>query len=123
MVKECNLKTHIKVCQAYITKWTPKNGKILKARPEPESEYDKYTVAVERCGDVFGHLSKKRSPRFAKTVSYFLRARNKNCYRVEVTSKIVSLWDGEGVQIPCILHIFGDANFVSKLKDILPQLM
>ena len=59
MVKECNLKTHIKVCQAYITKWTPKNGKILNARPQPESEYDKYTVAVERCGDVFGHLSKK----------------------------------------------------------------
>ena len=57
-----------------MTKWTPKNGEILKARPEPENEYDKYTVAVERSGDVVGYLSKERSARFTKTVTYFQRA-------------------------------------------------
>ena len=48
LVKEYDLKTHIKGYHAYMTKWTPKNGEILKARPEPENEYDKYAVAVER---------------------------------------------------------------------------
>ena len=90
LVKEYNLKTHIKGYHAYMTKWTPKNGEILKARPEPENEYDKYAVAVERCGDVVGHLSKGRSAHFAKTVSYFIRASNENCCRVEVTSKRVN---------------------------------
>ena len=123
LVKEYDLKTHIKGYHAYMTKWTPKNGEILKDRSEPENEYDKYAVAVERCGDVVGHLSKGRSARFAETVSYFLRASNGNCCRVEVKGKRVNLGDGEGLQIPCILHFSGEAKFVSKLKDILPQLM
>ena len=70
-----------------MTKWTPKNGGIPKAQPEPENEYDKYTVAVERCGDVVGHISKGRSARFTKSVSYFLRPSNGNCCRTEVTGK------------------------------------
>ena len=89
LVKEYNLKTHIKSYLAYMTKWTPKNGEILKVRPEPKNEYDKYAVVVERCGDVVGHLSKRRSARFTKTISYFLRACNDNCCRVEVTDKRV----------------------------------
>ena len=68
------------------------------------------------------HLSKGRSARFAKIVSYFLRPSNENCYRVEVTGKRVNLGYGGGLQIPCILHFSGEAKFVSKLKDILPQL-
>ena len=106
-----------------MTKWTPKNGEILKARPESENEYDKYAVAVERCGDVVGHLSKRRSARFAKSISYFLRASNENCSRVDVTGKRLHLGDRKGLQIPCILHFSGEAKFVRKLKDILPQLM
>ena len=123
LVKGYDLKTHIKGYHAYMTKWTPKNGEILKARPEPENEYDKYVVAVERCGNVVGHLSKGRSAHFAKTVSYFLRESNENCCRVEVTDKRVNLGNGEGLQIPCIIYFSGKAKFVSKLKDILSQLM
>ena len=52
MVEEYNLKTHIKGYHAYMMKWTPENKEILKVRSEPENEYDKYAVAVERCGDV-----------------------------------------------------------------------
>ena len=48
---------------------------------------------------------------------------NENWCRIEVTGKRVNLGDGEGLQIPCILHFSGEAKFVSKLKDILPQLM
>ena len=106
-------------------KWTPKNEEILKARPEPENEYgnDKYTAAVERCGDVVGHLSKGRSARFAKTVLYFLRASNENCCRVDVTDKREHLGNGEGLQTTCIIYFSREAKFVRKLKDILPQLM
>ena len=86
-----------------MTKWIHKNGETLKAQPKPGNEYDKYSVAVERCSDVVGHLSKGRSARFTKTVSYFLRASNENCCRVEVTGKRVNLGDGEGQQIPCTL--------------------
>ena len=80
-------------------------------------------MAAERCGDVVGHLSKGRSVRFAKTVSNFLRARNENCCRVEVTDKRVNLGNGEELQIPYIFHFSGEAKSVCKLKDILPQLM
>ena len=122
LVKEYDLKFHIKVYHAYISKWTYKNGEILKAQPEPEKKYDNYAVAVERC-DVVGHLSKGRSARSAKTVSYFLRASNENCCRVEVTGERVNLGNGEGLQISCILHFPGEAKFVSKLKDILPRII
>ena len=116
LIKEYDLKTRIKGYYAYMTKWTPKNWEILKARPEPGNEYDKYAVAVEGCSDVVGHLSKGRSARFAKTISYFLRA-------TEVTGKSVNLGNAEGLQIPCILHFSGETKFIMKLKDILPQLM
>ena len=58
--------------------------------------YDRYAVAVERCDDVIGHISKGRSARSAKTLLYFVRASNENCCRVEVTSKRVNLGDGGG---------------------------
>ena len=78
LVMEYDLKTHIKGYHAYMTKWTPKYTEILKVRPEPENKYEKYAVAVERCGDVVGHLSKGRFACFAEIVSYFLRASNEN---------------------------------------------
>ena len=34
LVDEYDLKTHIKVYHFYMTKWTPKNGEILKVRPD-----------------------------------------------------------------------------------------
>ena len=48
LVNEYDLKTHFKVYDDYMMKWSPKNGEILKARLEPENKYDKYAVAVER---------------------------------------------------------------------------
>ena len=123
LVKEYDQKTHIKGYHAYMTKWTPKNGEILKARPKPEKEYNKYAVVVERCGDVVRHHSKGRFSCFAKAVSCFPRASNENCCGPEVTGKRVNLGNGEGLQIPCILHFSGEAKFVSKLKYILPQIM
>ena len=38
LVKECDLKTHIKGHHVYMTKWTPKNEEILIAQPETEND-------------------------------------------------------------------------------------
>ena len=56
LAKEYNLKTHIKVSCLH-DEVDSKNGENLKAWAEPENEYNKYAVAVERCDDVIGHLS------------------------------------------------------------------
>ena len=66
---------------------------------------------------------KESLQRLAKTVLYFLGTSNENCCRVELTGKRVNLGDGEGLQIPFIIQFFREAKFVSKLQDILSQLM
>ena len=123
LVDEHNLKIRFKGFHAYMMEWTPKHGEILKAGPKPKNVYDKHAVVVEICGYAVRHFYKGRSTRFTKNVSYFLGASNENCCQVEVTGKRVNLGDGEGLQTPCILHFSGKAKFVSKIKDILPQLM
>ena len=77
---------------------------------------------MENCGAVVGHLSKGKTGRFAKTISFFLRVSNLHYCRVEVTGKRVNLGDGQGLQIPCTLHFTGEAKYIDKLKDILPSL-
>ena len=59
-------------------KWKPILGKFVKARLEPENEFDKFEAAVEKCDIVVGHLSKRKAGRFAKTISFFLRGSNGN---------------------------------------------
>ena len=56
-----------------MTKWTPKNGEVLKPQPELENEYHKYAVAVERCSDVVGYLSKGKSATFGQNRFVFSR--------------------------------------------------
>ena len=106
-----------------MTIWEPKNGEFLKTRLEPENEFDKYAVAVIKNSVVVGHLTKGKTGRFAKTISFFLRASKDNSCKVEVTGKRVNLGDGHGLQIPCNLHFTGHANFINKLKEILPPLI
>ena len=54
-------------------KWNPTVGEFLMARLEAENEFDKFTVSVRKCHTVIEHLSKGKSYRFAKVVSFFLR--------------------------------------------------
>ena len=73
---------------------------------------------------VVGHLAKGKTGRFAKTISFFLRAsNNNNSCKVVVTGKRVNLGDGNGLQILCNLHFTGHVNFIKKLKEILPPLI
>ena len=67
-------------------------------------------------------LDKGKTGRFAKTISFFLRANHRHYFRVEVIGKIVNLGDGQGLQIPCTLHFTGEVKYFDKLKDISPSL-
>ena len=46
--------------------WTPEIGEILKTRLEPGNAVDRFVVAVEKVGQIFGHLNKGNSGCFEK---------------------------------------------------------
>lgn len=123
LLKEYVLSSHIKGYHAYMDIWLPKIGEFLDTRREPENEFDKYAIAVMQNNVVVGHLTKGRTGRFAKTVSFFLQASEDNKCKVEVIGKRVNLGDKEGLQIPCKLHFTGTCKFIDKLKRILSPLM
>ena len=77
--------TCFKSYHAYTTKWNPKFGKFLKTWLEPENEFCKFAVAAEKCDVVDGHLSKRKTSRFAKTISFLLcRSNESPCKRALV---------------------------------------
>ena len=65
----------------------------------------KYAVWMLLGDKVVGHLKRRRSGRFAQTISYFLRADPCSSCRVIIKGKAVNLGDGEGMQVPCKLMI------------------
>ena len=115
--------TCFKSYHAYTTKWNPKFGQFLKTWLEPENEFYKFAVAAEKCDVVDGHLSKRKTSRFAKTISFLLCKSNESPCKVEVTGKRVNLADGERLEIPCKLYFTGDSNYIDNLKNILSTLL
>ena len=56
-----------------MVRWNPTFGEFFKSRLEPKNEYNKFPVAVIQCNAVVRHLSKGKTGRFAKTISFFLQ--------------------------------------------------
>ena len=123
LLKEYVVFSHVKGYHEYMKIWLPFIGEFLQTRLEPENEFDKYAVAVIKDGVVVGHLTKGKTGRFAKTISFFLRASEDNVCKVEITGRRVNLGDKQGLQVPCKLHFVGNVKFIDKLKEILPSLM
>ena len=73
-LKEYVLNSHIKVYHTYMMKWHPTIGEFLKPRLEPENEFDKFVVGVEKYDVVAGG----KTGRLAKTILFFLRGSNGN---------------------------------------------
>ena len=48
---------------------------------------------------------------------YFLRADPYGKCNITVTGKAVNLGDGDGMQVPCILHLSGQKSMVEILKQ------
>ena len=64
-----------------------------------------------------GHLPLGENEKFAKTIFYFLRADPYEKCNITVTGKAVNLGDGDGMQVPCILHLSGQKSMVEILKQ------
>ena len=63
-----------------------------------------------------GHLKRGKTGRFAKTWSYSLRSNPYSKCHAKVTGKRCNLGDGDGLQVPCILYISEQAEFMSILQ-------
>ena len=67
ILKEYDLKSYIKGYHAYMQKWNPTIGELLKARLELENEYDKLFTSkndilplMTKCGSNYGLMRKCR---------------------------------------------------------------
>ena len=97
-----NLDSFIKGYHVYQEVWSPELHEMLSAVPEPRNIVGKYEVSVQRDDEVFGHLMKGKSGRFAKTIFYLLRADKKNDCTVVVTGKAINRGDVKGCK--CHAH-------------------
>ena len=60
------------------------NSGISQVLLEPENEFEKFVVSVKKCDVVIGHLWKRKTSWFAKTISFFLRGSHENSCKDEV---------------------------------------
>ena len=123
LIKRLDVESHIKGYHVYMNEWTPEIGEILKTCLEPKNVVDRFAVAVEKEGQIVGHLNKENSGRFAKTIFYFVRANHGNACQVEVRRKRVNIGDGQGVQVPFTLQFSGEEKYIKILKNSLPCLL
>ena len=76
---------------------------------------DKYPVCVKKNDVIVRHLPHGKNGRFAKMIFYFLRAKKYVECIVIITGKEVNLGVGKGMQVPCLLNIFGTKNMLQIL--------
>ena len=116
IIKEFETEPVIKGYHAYMNDWAPILGENLSARPEPESDIDKYAVAVTKDAWVIGQLKKGKTGRYAKAVFYFLRANPMSTACITVTGKRVNSGDGQGLQISRTILFKGEEKYIEVLK-------
>ena len=89
---------------------------------ELDNAVDKYAVAVMKKDRVVGHLMKRKSRKFAKTVFFFLRTDEIDSTTVKITGRAVNKGKGMGMEVPCSIAFTGSKPMLDKLKEILSQL-
>ena len=90
---------------------------------EPHSEVDKYAVAVvDNENNVFSHLLKGKSGKYAKTVFYFLKTDPLNVFHVKITGKAVNLGRNKGMRIHCLLQFTGKCKMMDILQELICKL-
>ena len=122
MVREYRLKSHIMGYHVYQASWRPTYNEKLQTRREPENFKDPLAVCVVKNGEIVGHLRKGGNGRFARTISYFLRADADNQCRVVVTGVPVNDNDGMGMKVPCELIFNGQRPFIAILRRELSKM-
>ena len=107
----------IKGYHVYKSVWTPTLQEQVYGQIEPHNPVDKYAVTVKKDEKVVGHLPLWENGKFAKTIFYFLRADLYGKCNITVTGKAVNLGNGDGMQVPCILHLSEQKSMVEMLKQ------
>ena len=75
-----------------MNEWTSEIGETLKTCLEPENIVNKIAVAVEKEGQIVGHLNKENSDLFVKTIFYFLHANHGNTCRSWSSREKAQFW-------------------------------
>ena len=97
--------------------WTPISNEVLQTRRGPENPTDKYDACVLKDGKVVAHFKKDSNGGFAKTIFYFLRSDTYVKCCIKITGMPVSLADGEGMQVLCMLELEGQGRYIDVSKE------
>ena len=114
-VTSTDIVSNIKGYYVYKSVWAPTLQEQVYGEIEPHNPVDKYAVTVDE--KVVGHLPLGENGKFAKTIFYFLRADPYGKCNITVTGKALNLGDGDGMQVPCILHLSRQKSMVEILKQ------
>ena len=116
-VTSTDIGSNIKGYDVYKSVWAPTLQEQVYGEIEPHNPIEKCAVAVKKDEKVVGHLPLGENGKFAKTFFCFLRADPYGKCNIIVTGKTVNLGDGDGMQVPCILHLSGQKTMVEILKQ------
>ena len=116
IVTTTDIVSNIKEYDVYISVWTPTLQEQVYEKIEPHNPVDKYAASVKKDGKVVGHLPLVENGKFPIRILYFLRADPYGKCNITATGKAVNLGDGDGMQVPCILHLSGQKSMVEILK-------
>ena len=109
--------SNVKGYHVYKSVSTPTLQEQVYGEIGPHNPTDKYAVAVKKDEKVVEDLPLGENGKFAKTIFYFLRADPYEKCNLTVTGKTVNLGDGDGMQVPCILHLSGQKSMAKILKQ------
>ena len=109
---------------AYKKNWTPFIGDESQGFMELTNKLDKYAVAVKgKDGDVIGHLSLRKSAKFAKIVFYFLKSDKNHHCKITLTRKVTNAGGTLEVKVPSQLFFLAEENFTIILQEKLSKLL
>lgn len=116
VMPETEIKSDIKQYYAYKHLWKPVINKHLNVAMEPGNLSGKYAAFVKKDKVVVGHLPLGETGRIANLISCFLRANiYANC-NVVIPRREVSLGNGEGMQVSCLLYFTRTKQMLDLLK-------
>ena len=107
VVTSIDIVPNIKGYHVYKSVWTSTLQEQVYGEIEPHNPVAKYAVAVKKDEKVIVHLPLGENGKFAKTIFYFLHTDHYAKCNISVVGKAVNLGDGDGMQVPYILHLSG----------------
>ena len=122
--REPNFKSFVMGFHEYRKICEPKFNEILEVKMEPTNKTDKFVVEEIKNKKIIGHLPLGKTGRFSKTIFYFLKCEYNDCKVKIVEDKAVSVGDGMGMRVPCLLSLFrGQSDYIDILSKELSKNM